>query len=483
MSTGKNAFWLTATKILSLAINMLVVMILSRYRSLEEYGVFSQITLVTTLGSSIFMLGMPGSINYFLNRAENKQEQNKFLSHYFILGTFLSALLALVLFALSPLIVRYFNNELIYTYLFVMMLLPWINIFGSTVDNIFIAYENVMHLMIYRVAYSVCLLMTAIICAWLQVSFLHYMISYVSVQVIFSLYVYIIAQKMAGRFTYKIDLSFVKTIFAFTIPLGLSAVVSTLNIEVDKLLIGGVYDTDTLAIYTNASKELPVNIISLSISTVLMPRIVRMMKNEQKTEAIALWKKSVEISFILLCFFCMILFVFAPQAIKFLYSEKYLPGTDIFRVYALVLLHKVTYFGLVLNAIGKTRKILICSISSLVINVVLNIVLFKMFGIIGPALATLVSVFAMSFLELKMTSKEIDMPVRDIFPFGAVLKIFLTNVVLGALAYAVFTFLNKSFNEWLVCIGIGIVLVIVYAVLMRKYLKEFIQLKNIQIRS
>ena len=96
-SLGKDALLLTVSKMTTLAITMVTGMLLSRFRSFEEYGTYSQLDLVFTLFSAIFMLGLPNSINYFLARANTKNEQQKFLGVYYTLSTILSATMGIAL--------------------------------------------------------------------------------------------------------------------------------------------------------------------------------------------------------------------------------------------------------------------------------------------------------------------------------------------------------------------------------------------------
>ena len=74
-SLGKETVLLTFSKMATLAISTLTSMMLARFRSFEEYGTYSQLTLVISLFTAIFMLGLPNSINYFLARANSRAEQ------------------------------------------------------------------------------------------------------------------------------------------------------------------------------------------------------------------------------------------------------------------------------------------------------------------------------------------------------------------------------------------------------------------------
>ena len=209
--------------------------------------------------------------------------------------------------------------------------------------------------------------------------------------------------------------------------------IGTLNTEIDKLYIGYVTNTENLAVYTNAAKELPIYIIASSVSAIMMPQIIQMIKSEKAKEAVIKWKSSIELSFIVTCFLVCGIFVYSKEAMMFLYSEKYLSGVTIFRIYTLNLLLRVTYFGMFLNALGRTKKILASSVISLAVNVILNPVFFCFFGMIGPAIATFIAILTMQFTQLLMTSKLLDCSLSKLFPISNIITILCINVIFGFL--------------------------------------------------
>ena len=70
-------------------------------------------------------------------------------------------------------------------------------------------------------------------------------------------------------------MSLVKEILIYCIPMAMFSVMKSLNRDSDKYVISFFTDTETLAVYTNASKILPFDIIMTSFVTVLMPYITR----------------------------------------------------------------------------------------------------------------------------------------------------------------------------------------------------------------
>lgn len=473
-SIGRDALKISISKATVLAISMASAVLLSRYRTLEEYGTYSQIILVISLAISLFTLGLPNSINYFIVRANTKVEKQVFLSTYYSLNTILSIIMGLALLIATPILVNYFENSQIRAFLFTLAVLPWAKVIYSSLGNLLVVYHKTTMLMIVNIANSISLLGIILVVQWLHMTFNHYMLIYALVESLFALIVYVVVWQLEGKISFSVDWRLIRPILVFSVPLGLAAVVGTINLHLDALMIAKFFDTENFAIYTNAGKEMPVTIISASLTAVLMPRLVHLMKDKKNTEAVRLWGNATKLSYIFLCFFATGLFVFAPQVISLLYSDKFLPGVTVFRIYSLVLLLRVTYFGMVLNSIGKTKFIFYSSLASLGLNVVLNYVCYKLFGFPGPAIATVISMTLISLLQLAATAKNINFPFRKIFPWRSLSVITLVNLLFGASFYIIqkYSSLDKftsAISEMFILAGIWTIL---YVLVVFRYVKS-----------
>ena len=132
----------------------------------------------------------------------------------------------------------------------------------------------------------------------------------------------------------------------------------------------------------------------------------------------------------------------------FFYSEKYITGVTVFRIYSLILIFRSTYFGMVLNSTGNTRAILYSSIIAVLSNIVLNFAFYYIWGFTGPALATVASTLISAYYLLRSTSRKVSVPIREFFPWRKIFKVGLLNVAFGAL----FLFL-REFLSWEVVVG------------------------------
>lgn len=483
-SLGGDVVRLTSSKIIVSFITLLIGMLLSRFRTLEEYGTYSQMTLVINLATTIFMLGLPNSLNYFLAKADTNLERRDFLSVYYTLSTILSLFVGAILVTITPLLITYFKNPLLSAFWYYLAFFPLTKIVGAGIENILVVYRKANQIVLFRVANSLAILGCILLAQVMGWGFRIYIQLYLSVEFLFAIVVYLTAYRLAGGLKVKLDRALIKKVLTFSVPIGLASMLGTLNIEIDKLMIGKMLDTEQLAIYTNASREMPVTLIATSITAVLLPQVVRLLKRNQNRDALALWESAINLSFTVMCFCTCVLFFFAPEVMTVLYSEKYLPGVSIFRVYSLGLLCQFTYVGMILNAAGKTKLIFYSSLASLCLNALLNYIFFMLWGWTGPAIATLVSLVVIMFFQLAFSAKILEVRLSELFPWVSMMHILMRQSLLGVSMYLAKAFLpiDRYICEILAitprlaavyeAVLIGIVWIVFFALLELKSIKK-----------
>jgi O-antigen/teichoic acid export membrane protein len=193
-------------------------------------------------------------------------------------------------------------------------------------------------------------------------------------------------------------------------------------------MIAQMTDTETLAMYANASKLLPFEIVTSSFSAVLLPKITRAIVAREHLDATKLYRTFLEISYISTTIMCCAALAASKQLMALLYTKKYLAGLSVFRIYILVDILRFTNITMVLAAAGKTRKLMIFSAVSLVINAMLNIVLFRVFGMDGPAVATFITTLVLGICIMSVGAKELGTRIWHLFD-GRFLLVFLVENV------------------------------------------------------
>lgn len=239
----------------------------------------------------------------------------------------------------------------------------------------------------------------------------------------------------------KTDFRLIPAIFKYCAPMAVFTMVSSLNRDMDKYLVSIMTDTKTLALYANASKQLPFDILMTSFCTVLIPYITKYISDHNKKRASELYKIFLEITYISTGILCCAALSAAPQLMKLLYSNKYTDGIAIFAIYILVDLLRFTNITLVLSAAGKTKTLMMVGLGSVACNLILNTLFYSWLGLIGPAIATLTVTAISGCLMIYFNSRALECKITDFFDLKYLLLFAAESIVL--------TVALSFFSRWL----------------------------------
>lgn len=479
-SIGKDSLKLSVSKLIVMSLSLVGAMLLSRTRTLQEYGIYSQLTMTANLISTMLIMGLPSSINYYLAIEDDRVKKQEFLSVFYSFSTLLGLIGGILTFFFSPLIVTFFKNPLLNRYIYFIVIIPWTRIITSSIENLLIVYKKTSYLIYYRVLHSFSLVFLIIFTDILELNFSTYILIYVIIESFFSVIVYIIVNKVTEKISLYFNKKTILSILKYSIPIGLASLIGTLNIELDKLLIARFFNAEQLAIFTNAARELPISIVTNALTAVLLPHLVVLLNKGRNKAAVKVWGNSITISYIFVSIIAFGVFAFAPEVMTILYSDKYIAGTTVFRIYTILLLLRPTYFGIILNALGKTKFIFYSSIISLIMNLVLNYTMYYLIGFEGPALATIFSVACIQIVQLIITGKVIKVPLRQLFPWKNLLSITGVNIVLMIIFWTLKIILPMDLmvGEVWESLIIGFIWGFIYLSIMFKTIKENWQLLN-----
>lgn len=466
---ASNSLKLSIAQIITMGISMITAMMLSRFRTLEEYGTYSQLLMTSAIIVSFFSAGFAQCINYFIANEEAEEKRSSFIKNYYFIITIAGLIGGLVSLAMLPALEAYFGNELLNKYFFVLLLYPFSKILNNGADRFFIVYNKTNALVLFKLRYSVTSLLVVTLATVFKWSFSLYMVVFIAVELLFALLIYFFIYKVTNVVPFGFDKKVCARILSFALPMGFASLISVINTELDRIVIGGLVDTEKLAVYTNAAKELPITVFVTAISAVVMPHVVKTIQSANKETALKLWRDSVKLTAYIICFCICAFFVFAPQVISVLYSDKYVAGADVFRVYLLVLLFRLTYYGMVLNAVGDTKTILRCTIVSIASNLALDYILYHFVGMTGPAIATVISVGVMNMYQLYKTKKLLKVRFTEIYPVWTIFKILILNAALGAVFWVLQQVMFKyiTFNQNLLTVALGLVWFGLYFIIMK----------------
>ena len=456
-----NSIILAFVQCLTMITGILQAMILSRKLTETEYGTYSQGMLIANFLIPFLLLGLANAVTYFTGKKDIDKIQyvDTIITLVFILG--LAGTAGILLFRNA--IVSYFNNPQLMYILPMVSVLPLLLNVITVYQTLFIA-ENMASSVAIRNA-TVAVLQVLVVAV--GVILLHDIRSIFVMIVLMDILQIFVFVKLFEYRKYKVKLHIIKKniaceIFRYSLPLAFSVAIGTLSIYMDKLLIGRMMSVEDFALYTNMAKELPISFIVSSFTTVIMPAFVKMHSESRDDDIKRYWKSYLELGLSVTWILCGAAIFCSKDLLIFLYSEKYARGIGVFVVYLTVELCRFSYFGIILSTFGRTKLIMYSSCLSLLCNFILNIVFFHLFGIVGPAVASLLTIFMMELLQLFFSCKLLGCKIGDIFDFKVVFILVLEITAVGAsILYISSKYLNNVNNIIrLMCTGFVFILIL-----------------------
>ena len=447
--------------IVTLALGICLVRIFSK----ETYGTFQQVFLVIWTTTGLIMLGLPGSLLYFLPQL-SKEKKEVLVKQTLITLFLIGFIFTLVIFIASNQISVHFNNPPLVNLLkiFSLFILPTLGsaAFGpimiySNKHKIFASYTVITSIIYFAIViglalagYGLAQILTGIlVLAWASFAFVLF---YINKQIRF--------------ISFSWNINILKNQLKYAIPLGLSGMLGYLGKQLDKFIIAMFFLAGQYAVYNVGAIEIPIVMFLIaSVDSVALPKIVEFYKNGEIGEIIKLWHEMIrKVSMIILPIFiyCLIL---APQIITLLYTENYSAGAAIFRIYLLILPLRLARFSVLLQAMGKSKLVLKGAILFLILNTLLNIAFIHTIGFTGPAWATLIAISSLLVFYAWCTKKNLNLKVRNLYPWNTLFKLSGYAAVSGICIYPLtFIVLPK-----ILVIGLsGILYLIIYATLLYK---------------
>lgn len=441
-STSGDALLLTAIKLVTIVLGIANTRLLSEHLSVHDYGTYSQILLIVSLVTSVTVLGMMDGVNYYHGSVHDPHRRETYIATIFTLQCMVSACAGGIVMLLSRPISKHFQNPDVGKLLIFAAALPLLQNLMGMLQVLLVSVGKARMLAVRNLAVSLLRLGAVILLVTVVKNVAVILLATLLLDVAQVAFFGLILRKNHCTIRlFRTDFRLARQIFRYCVPMGIFTAVNALTRDCDKYLISLMTDTETLAVYANASKALPFDILMASFFTVLIPEITRGIAAEEYEKTTRLYRTFLEIAYISAGIPCGAALAAAPQLIQLLYSQKYLGGLTVFCIYIIVDLMRFTNLTLVLSASGKTKLLMILGIGALGLNMVLNVVLFQLIGIAGPALATLLTTIVLGICILTSGARVLRSRVSELFD-GKYLSVFTLE-----LAGAVWVF--SRFRDWL----------------------------------
>lgn len=208
--------------------------------------------------------------------------------------------------------------------------------------------------------------------------------------------------KQYKSYKLRFDRQVLISMLQISYPFIFSAVLSTIYGQTDKIMIKGVLDNSSVAMYSvSLTLAGAIAIIPIALIEGFRPDIMSYKLSNQR-----LYKKRLQqlygLVFWICTIYCIFITIFAKHIILFLYGSAYLGAVPSLSL--IVWYSSFSYFGAINNlymvAEDKTSWVQVTTLVGALMNIALNFVLIPVWGIVGAAAASLITQIVVNFIML-----------------------------------------------------------------------------------
>ncbi len=430
----KKASLISLSRIINLIGLLIITIILARHFSKSEFALYDQIWLILNTITPIISFAFSSAVYFF----GVKEKSNDYIATIFSFLTLLGFVITILLYLLRFEIGEILNNVLFPENFPYFALLFLLSVPTLILDSLLILRNEFKKLFFITFITVMLYIASVLLSIFLDKGLAFIFTSLSVIAILRFLYTIIFLKK---NFNFTPTNSHLKEILIYTFPLVFGHISAILSRQIDKFIIASNFTPEIYAIYGVGAKELPVvPLITSSFVSVSFPEISKLYDAGKKTDIAKLVNDVIKSTAIFVLPVFSYLLFFSNEFIVILFSEKYVESAEIFRIYIFFLPVRILLYSPILSALGKQKIYMFISLIDLALNFSLGLLLLKIIGLKGPAMAVVLSTYIETSLMLYFILKTLEIKLWDIFPAR-----FLISVLAISLSIAIFCYLIGSF--------------------------------------
>lgn len=226
----------------------------------------------------------------------------------------------------------------------------------------------------------------------------------------------------------------------FCAPLGVALAAGVLTRSIDKWLVAW-HQPLKVGIYSIAAFEVPIlAVLPYAGGAAIAVSMVTMFHNDEVSGAHSVWWNQARMMSLVVVPLTVGLVVIAPELFEILFSHSYRTSVLPFQIFTLIGLHRVTEYGAVLRAAGRSVEIIYSSLILLGSNLVLGYIGLHMHGLVGLTVGSVLAFLVAWVWILSRLKNVFAVSMRHVFPWSA----WTSSVVISFSTAVVAFYLSKG---------------------------------------
>jgi O-antigen/teichoic acid export membrane protein len=422
----KKSFHSFSMNVMEKGMAMMLQLILARILLVEGYGVYSYTMTIISLLVIVAQLGTQTYVTREVSKYSAKGDIHGIKSTLITTFTALSVMSMLVMGSVFLYANLYgVDNEIIDVITIAALLIPAIVIIGLH-EKIYMAVRRVF---VARSPNALVVPFVSLVLIILLGNVTLYDVFYIRI-FSYSLVVLFVVGYFVKKFVKHNNIEFkfrFKELFSVSLPMLFASTVQLLNTRIDVLMIGMFLQMDDVGIYSVAAQLSTLILFGLmSINSVFSPMISAQfhLGNFHTLETMCMKVSKWATIFALVIF---IIIVFAGELLLSFYGDEFKTGYDVLIILSATQIINAFFgpVGVIMVMTGRQNMYLFQLSTSVLLNVILNSILIKHFGVIGASISTAVAIIVWNVLMYLYVRRTYN--INTAFAFSGLRKSYEKN--------------------------------------------------------
>lgn len=433
-SLRRRATWVSLGRLSNAAALLLVNVFLARALPDADVGSFQKVWVLLTVWVPLFVFGLPLAMSYF-GPTLPTAERGRFLAQQVLLSWLSAALFAAAVLLGAETVARYQGDPHLAVLLRLAVPLGTALIATGFWEPLLIVYGRHRWLAVSLAVFSL-LHVTAVVLGWLVSGSVRGI--YVALGAYAALRFAVCAAGLV-HVARPLPLGWrgdwLRQQVRYALPLGLRDGIGAVSRATDKLIASFRVSAEQFGYYVYGALELPlIGLVVDATLAVLLPELAGAHQRGERARVVELMRLAARRIGLLVFPVCVLSLVVAEPLMALLFGGAYRQSAPYFRVFALLLLCRVSTSGTVLMAAGRPGLVLVGSVLDMVLAAGLGLALLPRLGLIGLAVGLLVSTYCQVAYYLYQAARVLGEPMRRLVPWLDLARLLLVSAAAGAAA-------------------------------------------------
>jgi len=434
-SLKSQSAWLLFAKVTGFAFSFLLPLLVVRYLTQGEVGVYRQVFQVITNAVMILPLGVSISAYYYLSRERERRASAIF--NILIFNFFIGGAACLFLYFYPQILGNIFHNEEITRLAPRIGVVIWLWIFSAFLETVAVANQEARMATVFIILaqFTKTLLMVSAVILFTTVESFVYAAMIQGVLQTIVLLIYL--NSRFPRFWTSFDFKFLREQLIYALPFGFAGLLWTLQTDIHNYFVGYRFSASDYAVYAYGCFELPlIAMISESVSSVLIPQMSKLQARGDKREMIRLVARTMQkLSFFYFPIYAFLL-ITAHTFITTLFTRNYEASVPIFLINITLLPFYIWVVDPIVRAYKELGKFLL-TLRIFIFTAMVSALYFGIqnFDLRGMIAIVVITVLTEKFISSIAVLRKLEVKTSDIYKLKDVAKTAACTVLAGIITF------------------------------------------------